>query len=371
MRKTNKCVLFYFQGNKIAYDQLSLALLFQKNKVQVVFYTPYIRGSLHSALDSHKIMYFGVRVKDANSTIRSLILDAYTLFNYLRLNNVSLFFSHLPLNNLLASMLSTFFKYKTRFITVRHHTDYILKGKNKNAKTIDFLVNKIAPKIQVISDRSINHLLKIEKVKWKKLLRLNLYFDFSLFPEPNMVEVNRIKQLNHEKKIILTIGRLIPVKNHLFLLDVIKHLKHELSFVLLILGEGAEFEKLDKKIKEDNLQNEVQLLGYKNNVFDYIKAADLIVHLSNSENSSGVAKEAAVLETAFLGFKSVGDSNAFLNKETGYPLAKNSSEKKIANEIKHALEDIFSVNKARNMKKLMIENHCSKDLENQYLTLIQ
>lgn len=33
---------------------------------------------------------------------------------------------------------------------VRHHTDYILKGGNKNAIAIDYIVNKVAPKIQVI-----------------------------------------------------------------------------------------------------------------------------------------------------------------------------------------------------------------------------
>lgn len=160
----------------------------------------------------------------------------------------------------------------------------------------------------MISDRSYNHLSKIESVKLNKLMRLNLSFNLSIFPQPNSYEVDRIEMINKNKKIILTIGRLIPVENHLFLLDVIKNIKGGLSFVLLILVEGTEFDKLNEKIEQENLQDKVQLLGYKNNVFDYLIEAVVLLHF-------GITGKSGIITAKIFEYLTVQKNILIISKE--------------------------------------------------------
>ncbi|EST57243.1 hypothetical protein K151_3049 [Proteus hauseri ZMd44] len=66
---------------------------------------------------------------------------------------------------------------------------------------------------------------------------------------------------NH--KILVSIGRLEKVKNHIFLLDLMEHL--DKKFKLLIIGDGSERTNLAQIINNKNLSERVNLLGISNN----------------------------------------------------------------------------------------------------------
>ncbi|WHZ31948.1 glycosyltransferase [Desemzia incerta] len=96
-----------------------------------------------------------------------------------------------------------------------------------------------------------------------------------------------------DKRVLINIGRLENVKNQVFLLELFSEiLKHEDNIVLLIIGEGSLENMLREKIKEMNLDEQVFLLGFKNNIEDYLKASDLFVLPSKSEGLSIATIEA-------------------------------------------------------------------------------
>ena len=74
-------------------------------------------------------------------------------------------------------------------------------------------------------------------------------------------------------KYIISVGSLTENKNHKLLINAFKILKdkYKVSEKLLIAGEGKERENLEKQIRELNLENDVLLLGKKENPYKYIK----------------------------------------------------------------------------------------------------
>lgn len=99
---------------------------------------------------------------------------------------------------------------------------------------------------------------------------------------------------------IVSLGRIDPVKRFSCIPKIISEMKNtDITFKWFIIGggEGAEKELLLKNIKYYNVENELVLLGEKNNPYPYIKNADLLVSTSLSEACPNVINEAKILHT--------------------------------------------------------------------------
>lgn len=92
-----------------------------------------------------------------------------------------------------------------------------------------------------------------------------------------------IARLSHEKgcDLVIETGALLKKAN--------------VDFKWFIIGEGQERDKLESKIKEYNLENNVVLLGLKSNPYPYLKAATLYVQPSRYEGKSIAIDEAKIL----------------------------------------------------------------------------
>lgn len=95
---------------------------------------------------------------------------------------------------------------------------------------------------------------------------------------------------------ICSVGRLNAQKSYIRLLECHNRLKREgYDCDLWIVGEGTDRENLETYIVDNNLQDSVKLLGFKNNPYPYMKNADLFVCSSKAEGFSTVATEALIL----------------------------------------------------------------------------
>ena len=88
----------------------------------------------------------------------------------------------------------------------------------------------------------------------------------------------KIEEKISNDKYILGIGRLTKQKNFELLLNFfIQLVKSYPDYKLLILGDGENKEKLNEIIDVNQLNSQVFLLGYKSNVFKYLKYADCFI----------------------------------------------------------------------------------------------
>lgn len=104
----------------------------------------------------------------------------------------------------------------------------------------------------------------------------------------NGIDLNKFKfnirfrnQIRKELKILNDdivighIGRLTEVKNQKFLIKIVEHIKHKNNIKLIIIGDGELKEKLLKTVKENNIEENVIFLGFKEDTSKYYSAFDI------------------------------------------------------------------------------------------------
>lgn len=113
----------------------------------------------------------------------------------------------------------------------------------------------------------------------------------------NAIDISRAEALQHTRAqarellglpgdawVFGTIGRLVPVKGHIRLLQAFALIKDEYPQALLaIIGEGRSRAELEAAIQSHGLQERVWLLGAKDDALQYVRAFDAFVMPSLSE----------------------------------------------------------------------------------------
>jgi glycosyltransferase involved in cell wall biosynthesis len=105
-----------------------------------------------------------------------------------------------------------------------------------------------------------------------------------------------------EDVMVLTIGNLLPIKGHRFLIEAVSLLKPETleKTKVYIAGEGKTREDLEQRIKKLDLEGRVNLLGYRDDVGNLLSAADIFVLPSISEGQSLALLEAMAMKRPLL-----------------------------------------------------------------------
>ena len=83
--------------------------------------------------------------------------------------------------------------------------------------------------------------------------------------------------------VIVTAGRLSPVKDHRSMIEALSRLVEQRPARLIILGEGPERAALEGLIKDKSLENRVFLAGYVSRPADWYSHADLFLMASRRE----------------------------------------------------------------------------------------
>ncbi len=107
---------------------------------------------------------------------------------------------------------------------------------------------------------------------------------------PNAIDTSRFGLQESKVKLselhinLLSIGSLVPKKNHVFLVRVVSKLV-QLGYhpMLRILGDGSERHTIQSLIESLKLSKHVLLLGYTDTVEDEVKRADIYVHSATYE----------------------------------------------------------------------------------------
>ena len=92
--------------------------------------------------------------------------------------------------------------------------------------------------------------------------------------------------IDDETTVLLSVGELIPRKNHMEVLEALKQMKEvgkADKIKYLIAGRGKIAAEIQNKINELGLQQQAQMLGFRSDVADVFAASDIYVFPSHQE----------------------------------------------------------------------------------------
>lgn len=118
--------------------------------------------------------------------------------------------------------------------------------------------------------------------------------------------------------VIVNVGALVGHKGQRHLLDALPIVMQEVADAhLVILGEGELRPALERQIKDLGLEKRVRLPGFREDVLQLVKSADLFVMSSVTEGLGSAVLDAMAMSLAVVGTRAGGIPEAVVDGETG------------------------------------------------------
>lgn len=245
-----------------------------------------------------------------------------------------------------------------------------LNYNNFNPTTVEYSGIKQEYNMQKNVLKTFDNIVVISETV-KKALRDRFGIEENIYEIPNSVDVEKIKELSNEKirlpreHLFTTIGRLDNNKNQILLLKAAKIVKrYREDFKIYLLGDGEDRKKLESYIEENNLEENIQILGFKENPYAYIKNSVATVLTSLSEGFSLALAESVILDTPIIS-TDVGIAKELIEKYNCGTLI-NYDEKELADVLLKYMEQ---TDNCREKQHFDIENEF--DIQTELETTIQ
>jgi len=235
-------------------------------------------------------------------------------------------------------------------ITAHGYDVYDLPFRDKEwEEKIKWTLNK-ADHIITVSQSNKKILVEKLGVSENKLSIIPNGFNPKLFHSiTNKTSVKQKLGLSIDKKIILNVADLYPVKGQRYLIEAMKEIiKYRKDILCIIIGDGVLRKNLKTQVRKLGLENYVQLAGSKphDEIPLWMNAADLFVLPSLSEGNPTVMFEALGCGKPFVGTKVGGVPEVIASEDYGL-LCEPANAEDLAEKILTALEKQWNTEKIR------------------------
>lgn len=246
-----------------------------------------------------------------------LPLIAYKLERYVKRNNISVVQSHLfraSYVNLLAKLL---FKSNHNAQVVNHSIISRYKKQGIIGRVNLFLIQVLYP----FADKIIS----VSNIVQQDMQEL---FDFKNKKKViyNMFDLKKIEKLSKEyitdfdfkcnKKYIISVGRLIPLKRNEDLIYALSNLNKNIE--LLFIGDGSEKINLEKLSNNLNISSRVHFLGWQDNPYKYMRNSDILVCTSQTESFGNIIVEAMACDITVISSRCGGPEEIIDDSVDGF-----------------------------------------------------
>ena len=185
------------------------------------------------------------------------------------------------------------------------------------------------------------------------------------------------KTFKRQKKVsrklnIISIGRMSEEKGFDILVKAFRYIDKE-KYNLNIIGDGNKKENIIDLVNKYQLQKNIKVLGFKANIYPYLKKSDLLINPSYFEGFPNVVIEALSCGVPVICSKSYGGINEILKNEKYGDLFENGNTKDLKNKISNFLKNPNKLQykslKGQKDLKRFSEKESAKKYEKIFLTL--
>ncbi|GDX07807.1 glycosyltransferase [Buttiauxella sp. A111] len=190
------------------------------------------------------------------------------------------------------------------------------------SQSISRIVNRVGDAVIAVS-HGVERVLLNHGVKKSLCVTVPNAIDIHQ-PLPSGVAIRRSLDIEDGTFLFGSIGSLIPRKSCHHTLEALHRfqLQHpEAKWKFVLVGEGADREKLKRQAADYGFADRVIFTGFRNNPLDYLAAFDAFILASKSEGLPRVVLESMLLKTVVIGSNVTGTAELIDSGRTGllYP----------------------------------------------------
>jgi glycosyltransferase involved in cell wall biosynthesis len=306
----------------------------------------------------------GPYLDDLESDIKIIDLNSskarYGVFKLLKLIKASkpdIVFSTLGHLNILISILKSLLPKTIKYIARESSIPSKSHSKTGKGKILKILYKLFYNKFDLIISQSEymkNDLINNYNISESKITIINNPVDLDKI---NLLSKESVVSFDKNKINLLAVGRLNKVKRFNLLIDLMSKLND--SFHLTIIGNGYEENSLRKQIQELNLDQNIDLIGFKSNPYKYMANADMLLISSEYEGFPNVVLEVNACGIPVFAFNCPGGISEIIEDGINGILIENDNIDLMAKAL-----DTYDL---RNFNPLMIKQKIKKRYSLEYI----
>ena len=197
-------------------------------------------------------------------------------------------------------------------VPVRITEEIGLPSQSPKAKIIFRVVYSLSSKVIGVSQKVSDYLLTENKVPGSKVKTIYNPYDLELYKNKELPSSKK-----NSKFSIISVGRLVKEKNHLFLIKSVEQIVKQYPNIRLnIVGDGPLRSELETYINKNGLQDNIELLGFREDIPILLENSDLFILPSISEGLPLALTEAIASRTLVLGTNVGGVTEVIKEKQS-------------------------------------------------------
>ncbi|KAA2234773.1 glycosyltransferase [Salinarimonas soli] len=238
-----------------------------------------------------------VKVLGASRQLKALPL----LVRELRTAPPQIFLANMEHMNIMALIARKLSGARTQIVISQHISlsGLVQHPPSWNFRTLPFLYRMFAPTadaIVAVSRGVADDLASIAKLEHS---RIEIIYNGAIADNFNDRAASHVSHpwLDNGLPLLLTVGRLVPQKDHAVLLAAFAKLLQERDARLLILGEGRSRIQLEAQARALNITDKIDMPGFVDDPLPFIKRANVVILASRFEGFGLVLAEALACGT--------------------------------------------------------------------------
>jgi glycosyltransferase involved in cell wall biosynthesis len=226
-----------------------------------------------------------------------------------------------------------------KLIFTEHGIPYPYRKKMKRL-ILNPVLCLFADEIITISEYTKSNLIKYENFPARRMKIVYNGVDLGQFSqEIDPAAKKQFLRLPHDSKVIGIVARLDPVKNHAMLFRAFKKVLNSIpETYLLIVGEGAEENKLKALTESLGISDKTVFLGARKDIPELLHIFDVFALPSLSEGMSVTLIEAMGAGVPVVATRVGGNPEVVKDQETGY-LVESDNDQEMADMLIKLLQD--------------------------------
>lgn len=204
-----------------------------------------------------------------------------------------------------------------KVVTTLHGTDITVLGDDLSLSEIIRLGIEKSDAVTAVSDDLIKQTEQLLQIN-KKISTVYNFIDERVYFRKDCDYLRQEYKISEDEKVIIHVSNFRPVKRVLDVIHSFAKIVQQVDAKLLLLGDGPDYSKVCRLVKELGLQEKVLLLGNQRHVADFLSISDLMLLLSEKESFGLVVLEAMACKVPAIGTNTGGIPEVIIDGETGF-----------------------------------------------------
>lgn len=170
----------------------------------------------------------------------------------------------------------------------------------------------------IAASQAIAHVLEQDGIPRSRIVVVHDGIDVAKIQRLPRVDAHAEYWFPHGVPLLVNVGALVGHKGQKHLVDAMPLVLREVPDAhLIVFGEGELRQPLERQIKELRLEKRVLLPGFREDVLQLVKSADLFVMSSVTEGLGSTVLDAMAMKLAVVGTEAGGIPEAVVDGKTG------------------------------------------------------